>query len=188
MRAAGHPICKNMLLISIPKPCHENWDAMLPNEKGAFCNACAKTVVDFTGKTDEEVTQYFLAHRAQKTCGRFNNTQLIPPAIDLPQLLSSAVPYWKKFLAVLFIAFGSLMTGCSDDRVLGKTATMGEPLAPAARQAVDTVPVILGDTSFVVLNTTVQKPVDKAPACGTTTGKMFVPKQPLKKPTKSKKE
>jgi hypothetical protein len=41
--------------IIIPEPCHQNWDAMTPNEQGRHCNACAKTVVDATNLTDEEI-------------------------------------------------------------------------------------------------------------------------------------
>ena len=33
--------------ISIQKPCHENWDSFTPNEQGAFCGKCVKTVIDF---------------------------------------------------------------------------------------------------------------------------------------------
>lgn len=32
--------------ISIPKPCHENWDQMSPAEKGKFCGICSKNVTD----------------------------------------------------------------------------------------------------------------------------------------------
>jgi hypothetical protein len=32
----------------IPKPCHENWDAMSPRDDGRHCATCAKTVVDLT--------------------------------------------------------------------------------------------------------------------------------------------
>lgn len=41
--------------LSIPKPCHENWDGMTPNEKGRFCQACSKTVRDFTSSSDQEI-------------------------------------------------------------------------------------------------------------------------------------
>lgn len=39
----------------IPKPCHENWDEMTPNEKGRFCSICSKTVKDFTKLSDAEI-------------------------------------------------------------------------------------------------------------------------------------
>ncbi|HEY4148542.1 MAG TPA: hypothetical protein VGM41_06430 [Chitinophagaceae bacterium] len=120
---------KEMLFLSIPTPCHENWDAMLPNEKGAFCNACAKTVMDFTAMTDDEIKQYFLRHHGQKVCGRFDHRQLaapVPPAVDLHALLASYLPRWKKFLAILVVVFGGFLTGCNPAQPLGKIA-MGTP-------------------------------------------------------------
>ena len=49
-----------MLKITIPQPCHEDWDKMLPNPRGRHCNACAKTVVDFSIMSDVEVQQFFI--------------------------------------------------------------------------------------------------------------------------------
>jgi hypothetical protein len=37
-----------MTTLHIPKPCHENWDAMTPQERGRHCDVCDKTVVDVT--------------------------------------------------------------------------------------------------------------------------------------------
>ncbi|MBA2481176.1 MAG: hypothetical protein H0V44_10985 [Planctomycetes bacterium] len=34
--------------LHIPKPCHEDWAAMHPNERGRHCASCDKTVVDVT--------------------------------------------------------------------------------------------------------------------------------------------
>jgi len=63
--------------ISIPKPCHEDWTAMTPNEQGRHCNVCCKTVMDFTGMNDEEVKYFFIKKKKEApVCGRFKNEQL----------------------------------------------------------------------------------------------------------------
>ena len=74
-----------MYKISIPKPCFEGWENMQPNEQGRHCNACAKTVVDFTEMTDEAVQNYFITHYEKQICGHFKNTQLQRINITLPQ-------------------------------------------------------------------------------------------------------
>jgi len=61
--------------ISIPQPCHENWREMTPNERGRFCTSCKKTVVDFTGWTDKELTEFFLKSN-DGICGKFRINQL----------------------------------------------------------------------------------------------------------------
>lgn len=61
--------------ITIPKPCHENWEAMNPDEKGRFCSVCSKTVLDFTGSSDEEIINSF-KNLKEDICGNFNKSQL----------------------------------------------------------------------------------------------------------------
>lgn len=61
--------------ITIPKPCHENWDLMTPTEKGRFCAVCTKVVRDFTDCSDEEIVSE-IANSKEKICGNFRNTQL----------------------------------------------------------------------------------------------------------------
>ncbi|WP_312322329.1 hypothetical protein [Soonwooa sp.] len=41
--------------ISIPKPCHENWDQMTPAEKGKYCGICSKNVTDLTTMSDDQI-------------------------------------------------------------------------------------------------------------------------------------
>ncbi|WP_312076805.1 hypothetical protein [Chryseobacterium sp.] len=60
--------------ITIPKPCHENWNEMTPNEMGRHCAVCSKTVRDFTDCTYEEIYNELNANK--NMCGRFNDNQL----------------------------------------------------------------------------------------------------------------
>jgi hypothetical protein len=40
-----------MATVHIPKPCHEDWERMSPNQRGRHCAVCDKTVVDVTRMT-----------------------------------------------------------------------------------------------------------------------------------------
>jgi hypothetical protein len=61
--------------INIPQPCHENWNKMMPEQKGRHCEACKTVVTDFTNMTDAEIINH-LKSSSSKTCGRFLETQL----------------------------------------------------------------------------------------------------------------
>jgi hypothetical protein len=61
--------------LTIPTPCHENWDQMAPAEQGRFCSVCVKTVKDFTAVPDEGIVDAF-SQNSEDTCGRFKTSQL----------------------------------------------------------------------------------------------------------------
>ncbi len=65
---------KKSFKINIPEPCHEDWASMSPSQKGKFCQACEKEVVDFSRKTDEQL--YKLVQSGTNLCGRFMASQL----------------------------------------------------------------------------------------------------------------
>ena len=93
--------------ITIPKPCQENWDTMIPSEKGRYCNRCATTVIDFTAMTDEEVQQFFINTAGQPVCGRFSNQQLHRVVIQLPEnIFRLRMPIWMRFLVACTLIFG----------------------------------------------------------------------------------
>ncbi|RXM50370.1 MULTISPECIES: hypothetical protein [unclassified Chryseobacterium] len=84
--------------ITIPKPCHENWDNMTTLEKGKFCSVCSKTVHDFTSFSDEELINTFDSDK--DICGRFREDQL---GVNLNFSLASK-------LALGLLAVGSFTT------------------------------------------------------------------------------
>lgn len=65
---------KKPIQISIPIPCHEKWADMVPADKGRFCAACQKTVIDFRRMSDREIAEAFSQNNS--LCGRFRSDQL----------------------------------------------------------------------------------------------------------------
>lgn len=101
--------------ISIPEPCSEDWDKMMPTENGRFCLSCSKTVIDFSSMLPEEIQHYFIQNQNKKICGRFKQSQLDTITIQIPnRVLYSQTNYHKMFLLALFIAMGTTLFSCQD--------------------------------------------------------------------------
>jgi len=88
--------------IAIANPCHEDWNNMLPEEKGKFCLACQKTVVDFSAMSDAQIID-FLGKSSGKICGRINEERLNTPISNHVPLKSS---FFNKYIAGLLMALG----------------------------------------------------------------------------------
>ncbi len=88
---------ENLFKIHIPEPCHEDWDKMTPNAQGAFCKSCAKTVVDFSCKTEAEIQKYLHDNINNKICGRFNVSQLETEPVEEPKLKIALEPQASKW-------------------------------------------------------------------------------------------
>jgi len=88
------------LLLS--SPCTKRWDAMTPAAGGRHCAACAKTVVDFSQKTDAEILRY-LAHASRaNVCGR-----LRPDQVGRALTAGARLPlagHWRGWLGALLAA------------------------------------------------------------------------------------
>jgi hypothetical protein len=101
--------------ITIPKPCHEDWNAMLPSEKGRFCSVCAKDVIDFTGWNSTKIQDYFAKNKGQNICGKFKNEQIDSINIQIPeQVLQNQINIHKMFLLALFISMGTTLFSCQN--------------------------------------------------------------------------
>ncbi len=111
---------KNIQL-SIPEPCHENWEAMTPEAQGRFCQSCAKTVVDFTQMTDTEVFNFFKDKAGQQVCGRLATDQLMSP-IHAVKEVHGRKWFWRY--AAAFLLFMSR----SEARAQGKVAVVKAPV------------------------------------------------------------
>jgi hypothetical protein len=137
-----------MLKLFIPKPCHEDWGSMTPNEQGRHCAVCTKTVTDFTQMSDDEVNYFFLNKKqGERTCGRFTNRQLNYITIKLPaNIYFIPMPLWKKFLAACLIIFSPALFSCNTnmkgDVVNTETRTTGIIAMPPQQQT------LLGDTTL----------------------------------------
>lgn len=103
--------------ISINNPCHENWDAMTPNEKGAFCLSCQKTVVDFSKKTLKEIKDFFAeVPQTESVCGRFEEDQLTDMSFDDFHSNFKTWHYFQKAAVVMFFVFGLSLFGDAQNR------------------------------------------------------------------------
>jgi hypothetical protein len=101
--------------ITIPKPCHEDWNTMTPTETGRFCSVCTKGVVDFTNKSTAEIQSYLFQNQEQKICGRFRNEQIKKFEIQIPQsVLMQKMPFHKTFLLALFVVMGTTLFSCKN--------------------------------------------------------------------------
>ncbi|TDO78095.1 hypothetical protein EV143_103340 [Flavobacterium chryseum] len=101
--------------ITIPEPCHEDWNKMTPDKNGRFCLSCSKTVVDFTLMFSDEIKHFFTQNENNKICGRFKKSQLDTITIQIPnRVLYSQTRYSKMFLLALFVAMGTTLFSCAD--------------------------------------------------------------------------
>jgi hypothetical protein len=119
---------ENLFKIYIPEPCHEDWGKMTPNEQGAFCKVCSKTVVDFSVKTQNEIQKFLGENLEKKICGRFKSDQLNetprlkiqPPKFEFPKFLFplSFSPVRTYTMAVLLFASVALAS-CGNSETEG---------------------------------------------------------------------
>ena len=100
--------------IGISEACSEDWNAMTPTEKGAFCRKCAIEVQDFTNKSSEEIKASLRMQIGQRVCGR------ILPAQE--QALNAEFVAWqmnskrnmqRAMTLSLIVVFGLTLFSCS---------------------------------------------------------------------------
>lgn len=134
--------------ITIPKPCHEDWNKMTPDEMGRFCSVCSKEVIDFTSKNSDEIESYFNENTGKKICGKFNNNQLKQFNIEIKEsVLFQKRTFHHAFLLALFVVMGTSLFSCKsyDDAQLGKINVVQDTANCDDR--------LMGDTIYVPQDT-----------------------------------
>lgn len=138
------------LQLSIPKPCHENWDAMTPVQQGKFCGSCQKQVVDFSTMSDRQVAEFFKKPSTGSVCGRFMTDQL-ERDIAIPK---KRIPWFKYFFQFALPAFLLSVKGSAQK-------TQGKIKVTTVTK--DTTPPVMRPTMGIV-----QRPVCIKPVVGDT--------------------
>lgn len=132
--------------LSIADPCHENWDNMTQADKGRFCAACQKQVIDFTNMSDSQLAAFFKKPGKESVCGRFYNDQL-GRNIEIPR---KRIPWIKYFFQFALPAFLVSMKATAQGNVKAKPdiSTSSAPVCSRLMGQVAPVPQIkmMGDT------------------------------------------
>jgi hypothetical protein len=100
--------------------CDANWDQMIANTEGKFCNLCKKDVIDFTEKKDTEIKEYLNNNR--NVCGKFSSEQIINTDItfNLRKFAKSKLSTLEKFAIISFLVFGLSLYSCNNPYALSK--------------------------------------------------------------------
>jgi hypothetical protein len=127
--------------LTIAEPCHEHWDNMTPVEKGRFCDACQKQVVDFTDMSDSQVAAFFKKPSTGSVCGRFMNDQL-DREIIIPRKRIPWIKYFFQFSLPLFLT--SLKATAGSTRVLTGDTIVHTPRPEIGGKVITSQHVITG--------------------------------------------
>ncbi len=130
--------------IVIDNPCHENWDAMSPNEKGAFCLSCQKTVIDFSIKTVDEIKNFFVElPQTESVCGRFKEEQLEEISFEHFFKQFRGWKFFQKAAVIAFFIFGfSLFSNAQVSKHPDRLITKGEVAYIAPKDTIKKKPVV----------------------------------------------
>ncbi|WP_172623101.1 T9SS type A sorting domain-containing protein [Flavisolibacter ginsenosidimutans] len=124
--------------LSVPKPCHENWNEMTPDDQGRFCASCQKSVIDFSTMSDRQLATFF-KKPSGSVCGRFHPDQL-EREIEIPK---KRIPWVRYFFTITLPAF---LISC---KLAGRQVVKGEPVLKEQHITGDTLavstPLIQGD-------------------------------------------
>ena len=115
------PIMKNTFL-KINKPCSEHWENMTPNERGRFCDSCAKNVIDFTKLSQAEISKKVQSTKGE-ICARVTKQQLETPLLHLEVQKKYKLPYSNMAASILLASTMAVSTSVQAQQQPGKAQT-----------------------------------------------------------------
>ena len=103
--------------VRIDQPCSENWNQMLPTEKGAFCQQCAAEVIDFTSKSNAEIKEILSGLIGKPVCSRMKVSQIETLHAEVETWhRSSSHQFQSTLLLSLVLVFGLSLFSCSTQK------------------------------------------------------------------------
>lgn len=140
---------------TVPKPCHENWENMLPEEQGRFCTSCHKKVYDFTEKSDQEIQEIFDIEK-RNLCGKFDSEKLIYFTKFQKVVLrveNFTQNHFSKFgILVTAVSLLVMITGCEEKK--NPTPLIGETKIPEENRFTKENAVVLGKIQIIETDST----------------------------------
>lgn len=106
--------------LTIPKACHEDWQAMTAEEQGRYCNTCNKVVVDFTNMSDRDILQYLANVGGSRVCGRLHPDQLQRNMTIQKERRWPWLKYFFQFTLPAFLISMKAQAQFRDSSIVGK--------------------------------------------------------------------
>ena len=90
---------------------------MTPNEKGSYCQSCAKNVLDLTKMSNAEIHSVLAQNQHESICTRIQNTQLDALNLEIEQWSRGTRSHMQRaMLASLLIVFGLTLFSCTNQQ------------------------------------------------------------------------
>lgn len=99
---------RNNYKLTIKDPCGQRWNSMTKNDVGKYCSNCAKTVIDLTILSDNEIIQ-IIENSKGKLCGRLTNKQLNRPLYSAKPQINSKKLY-RVLAGLIFVGTSNKVT------------------------------------------------------------------------------
>lgn len=136
--------------ISLISPCHEDLSGMTMTERGRFCSACRKDVIDFSALSDQEVLSILHGLKGQSSCGMFASGQLKRALDNKARQIPVVAVFRSKLAAATLLVQSLVVSATAHARYSIKTEQV--PIAPVSK---DSLLVVTGK----VLDAYTQTPV-----------------------------